>query len=125
VAEANATNPKQCAGHRKDGSPCTGLALGGSAYCFAHDPALAEQRAEARRKGGLNRSSVVRARGLVPPRLLHVFDKLEQALDEVHSGRLDARNASAMASIAGAMVKVLTAGELEERVRSLEAKGVA
>ena len=45
---------------------------------------------------------------------------LEKALQEVHDGDLDPRQAHAMASLAGALVKVITSGELEERLRKLE-----
>jgi hypothetical protein len=57
---------------------------------------------------------------LCPPRLVGVFDLLEEALSEVHDGQLDPRIAQAMSSLASAMVRVLTSGELEERVRRLE-----
>lgn len=115
------SNAKQCRGLRKDGQRCTAPALTSSPYCFSHDPELAEKRAQARRKGGQHRSNVARLRGLVPPRLVEVYDVLERALREVHDGELEPKAASAMASIARAMVAVVTAGELEERVRSLEA----
>ena len=49
-----------------------------------------------------------------------VFERLKDALVEVHQGKLDPRVATAMASLAGAMVRVLTSGELEERVWALE-----
>ena len=41
----------------------------------------------------------------------------------VHRGELDPRAASAMASLAGALVRTITAGELEERLRALEDRG--
>ena len=63
---------------------------------------------------------MIRLRGLVPPRLEAVYDRLEKALEQVHDGVLDSKQAIAMASIARAMVAVLTSGELEERVRGLE-----
>jgi hypothetical protein len=49
-----------------------------------------------------------------------VAERLERALNEVHDGELDPRAATAMASLAGALVRVITAGELEERLRRLE-----
>jgi hypothetical protein len=49
-----------------------------------------------------------------------VYDRLETALQQVNDGELDPRIAGAMASLSRAMVAVLTAGELEERVRALE-----
>ena len=118
---ASAANSRQpCSASRRDGRPCGAPALPGSRFCFTHDPARAGERSEARAKGGRNRAHVVRLRGLVPPRLAGVFDRLEGALVEVHDGRLDPKVASAMAALARAMVSVLTAGELEERVRNIE-----
>jgi hypothetical protein len=61
----------------------------------------------------------------MPPRLVNVYDRLEAALEQAHKGELNPRVATAMASLAGAMVRVLTAGELEERVRRLESREVA
>jgi hypothetical protein len=50
---------------------------------------------------------------LLPSRLRPTFDRLEAAMKEVHEGRLDPRQATAMASLTGAMVKVIKAGEEE------------
>ena len=47
---------------------------------------------------------------------------MEAALAEVHGGDLDPRRASAMASLAGGLVRVLTAGEIEERLRIVESQ---
>jgi len=94
---------------------------GASGLCLAHDPDRSAQYAEARRRGGRNSSSAARLRGLVPPRLATVYDRLETALAQVHEGDLDPKIASAMGSLARALVAVLTSGELEQRVRDLEA----
>ncbi len=109
-----------CAGIRKDGSSCTVRVVGDGRLCFAHAPELAERRTEARRRGGRQRRNTVRLRGLMPPRLVPIFDTLEAALAEVHRGELDPKQAQAMASLARAMTAVLQAGELEERLRKLE-----
>ena len=80
---------------------------------------------EARRKGGHATSGTARERAgeLLPARLQPVVSILEGALGEVHRGELDPRAASAMASLAGALVRAMTAGELEERLRALEDRG--
>ena len=78
---------------------------------------------EARRKGGHATSGTERAGELPPARLQPVVSILEGALGEVHRGELDPRAASAMASLAGALVRAITTGELEERLRALEARG--
>ena len=77
---------------------------------------------EARRKGGHATSGTERAGELPPARLQPVVSILEGALGEVHRGELDPRE-SAMASLAGALVRAMTAGELEERLRVLEDRG--
>lgn len=112
-------NRQLCKATRKDGHPCHAPAIR-DGLCFGHSPALAEKASQARITGGKNRAKSERLRRLVPPRLIPLFDKLENALDEVHDGELEPRIASAMAALAGAMVRVLTSGELEERVRKLE-----
>ena len=112
-------NPKRCLALRKDGQPCTAIAVRDN-YCFGHAPDLEAKRREARRRGGANTSRVARAKRLLPARLRPVAELLEKALGEVHDGNLDPRVASAMASLAGALVRVVSSGELEERVRQLE-----
>jgi ssDNA-binding Zn-finger/Zn-ribbon topoisomerase 1 len=64
----------------------------------------------------------VEIRGLVSTRRIPVFNMLEQALNEVYTGQLDTKRATAMAVLARSMVAVLATGELEERLRSLEVK---
>ena len=59
---------------------------------------------------------------MLPARLRPIAVMLEEVLGEVHRGDLDPRVATAMASFAGAWVKVITSGEMEERLRALEAR---
>jgi hypothetical protein len=120
MVEAHRTEPKRCAGVRKDGQPCQAPAVAVSGYCYAHDPSRSGERADTRRRGGHNSSAQARLRGLVPPRLIAVYDALEEALEQVHAGTLVPAKAQAMASLARAMVGVLQAGEVEERLRDLE-----
>lgn len=108
-----------CHGTRRDGTPCRGTAMR-DGYCFSHHPDAVETLAAARRRGGQNRSNAARLRGLVPPRLVPIFDRLEATLTGVLDGSLDPRQATAAASVARALVAVLQAGELESRVRRLE-----
>jgi hypothetical protein len=64
-------------------------------------------------KGGRNSSRASRLEKLMPNRLRPTFELLETAINDVFAGRLDPRQASAMASLAGAMVKVIKASEEE------------
>jgi hypothetical protein len=51
-----------------------------------------------------------------------VFEELAQALGEVHAGTLKPGQAIAMAALARAMCAVLSAGEVEQRLRELEGR---
>lgn len=117
LGSAGKTLGNHCPALRKDGQPCRGT-VGASGYCVGHDPASAAARA----KGGRNTRRAVRAVRRLPERLRPVADMLASALEEVHSGALEPRQASAMAAVAGALVRVTQAGEMEERVRALEAQ---
>lgn len=108
-----------CQSRRKDGQPCRAPATI-NGRCIGHAPGLEAQRTAARRKGGQNKANRARLSKLMPPRLVSVYEELEEALHQVHCGELDPRQATAMATIASAMVRVLTAGEIEERLRRLE-----
>jgi hypothetical protein len=94
--------------------------MGAGTLCYAHDPARAVERDEARRKGGANSATRARLDRLVPATLRPMIGSLLDALDEVHAGTLDPRQASAMASLAGAITKAYGVGVLEERVQALE-----
>ncbi len=59
---------------------------------------------------------------LLPARLGPVADRLENVLIEVHEGRLDPRQAQAMASVAGMLLKIVSTAEIEQRLRALEAR---
>ena len=113
--------PRTCTATRKDGQPCATRVVGDGSLCFAHDPALTTKRAAVRRRGGENRSTAKRLSKLLPARLAPVFAVLERALSDVIDGSLDPKRATAAAALARAMAAILAAGELEERVRQLEA----
>ena len=105
----------KCKAVRKDGKPCTARSVRDH-FCVGHLP----EAQEARRKGGRNSARTARLGKFLPSQLRPVFTALASALEEVHEGSLDPRAASAMASVAGAIVRVITSGELEERMRTLE-----
>ena len=113
------TEQLRCKAKIKNGKPCQGR-VRDSGYCFSHDPSLEEQRRTGRVKGGENSSRGARLEKLMPRRLCPVFELLEKAIEDLYEGRLDPRQATAMAALAGAMVKVLQAGELEEMVRKVQ-----
>lgn len=113
----NTTGRLRCKASRKDGQSCHAWAQE-SGLCVFHSP----ESAEARRKGGLNSSKKARADKLLPLRLRPILTLLEKAISEVHDGKLEPRQAQAMASLGGAIVKVLEAGYFEERLVELESR---
>jgi hypothetical protein len=119
--EASRSTTKQCAGTRKDGAACTAREMGPGDYCFAHAPDRAAERAAARERGGRGRATRARLDRLVPATLRPMISTLLGALDEVHAGTLDPKQASAMAALAGAVTRAYSVGVLEQRVADLEA----
>jgi hypothetical protein len=81
--------------------------------CLTHDPSTKDEREAGRVKAGKNSSRAARLEKLVSSRLRPTFELLETATKDVYAGRLDPRQASAMASLASAMVKVIKAGQEE------------
>ncbi len=111
----------RCKGVKADGKRCLAF-RGRRGFCFQHDPAISdEQRHATKVKGGKATSTEARAeKRMLPPRLRAVFDRLDLAMTEVHDGTLSPTRGQAMASLAGAAVRTLEAGELEEKVRRME-----
>jgi hypothetical protein len=121
TTEPGRTKAKQCTALRADGRPCTAPVMGLGEHCFAHDPARAAARDQARRKGGAGRATRARLDRLVPATLRDMIGNLLDALEEVHTGDLDPKQATAMAALAGAVTRAYSVGVLESRVEALEA----
>ena len=85
-----------------------------------HDPERQAQMAAARVKGGKGKGRLARVERLVPSTLKPVLSRLLEALEEVHTEGLSPAQAQAMASLAGAIVRVYQVGTLEERLSALE-----
>ena len=114
--------PRTCSATRKDGSPCQIPMVGDASHCWAHDPAKAAARAEARARGGRNRSTVARLEKRRGARLTAVVGRLEAALEKVEDGRLSPQQGTAVASIARALATIYEVAELEARLAALEAQ---
>ena len=77
---------KRCREPRQDGAHCQSPTVAATGYYFAHDPEADTARQEPRQDGGRNSATAVRLRGLLPPRLVPVYETLETVQDEVHTG---------------------------------------
>ena len=95
---------RTCSATRADGAPCSAPATA-EGLCFAHSPALRERTAQARRTGGRNRSSLVRAERMLPDDMRGVLDRLLQAMEKVHQGVLKPAQGQALARLAATYVQ--------------------
>ena len=121
-------DPTTCKTTKADGTPC-GMAPGASGYCFAHDPARADERDEARRRGGRVRSgdlaravlSTAEAGTLELQSAKDVHRLLAETIQHARTGRLDCRIAATVGSLAGVLLRALEQGDLETRLAEMEA----
>lgn len=115
--------PRRCTATRRDGTPCAAppsAVDAATGFCWAHDPAKREARREARAKGGRQRATSARAEKLLPSHMRPVLGAVLAAIRDVRAGAITPAQASAIASLASAAVKVYQVGILEERVAQLE-----
>lgn len=113
--EIDTKGQRLCIATKKDGTPCRAPARVGD-FCVGHAPGAKE----ARRKGGQHSSKKHRLDAMLPLRLRPVLELLENALTEVHDGELKPSEATAIAALAGAIVKTIEAGVFEQRLLELE-----
>jgi hypothetical protein len=112
----------KCLAIARSGSRCNSPALRGSTFCWLHDPNVADARLEASRKGGRARANSERARKLLPATLTpeELGQHLSKALVDVLDGTLSPKIGTCAATIARALIDIRAAGEIEERLRTLE-----
>ncbi len=114
-----------CTATRADGTPCKGRALPGRSLCWAHSPDHQAKAVEARRKGGSNRSNASRAKKHMSREVRDIVQIVEAAMGGVLQSKITPPQAQAVASLAGAWVKLHELGEMESRLRDLEERAAA
>ena len=113
---------RHCAGKRRDGSACQAKPLPGRDRCWAHDSLTADKRQRAYVSGGQAKARVVRAAKILPIQLRPLLSAWVAALKDTRDGALDPRRASAMAMLAGAIVRLYQFVEVEQRLEAIEAE---
>ena len=118
--------PGQCTATTKDGSPCRGFALQGGAFCFAHEPSLAEKRHEARSRGGRARhgrklATTGDGQTVEIHDLADVVAVITREINTLLTLEKSISRARAVGYLAGVLVSVYTQSELEQRIAALEA----
>ena len=109
----------RCKGVKANGKRCGSFRSPVTGFCFNHDPTVPPQvKRQSKVNGGRYGSKQM---SMIPTRLRPVFDRLTTAMDDVLAGTLSPARAGALASLSTAAVRVLEAGEMEERMRKMEA----
>ncbi|MFN2564498.1 MAG: hypothetical protein ABR499_05735 [Gemmatimonadaceae bacterium] len=118
-----------CGAENAAGEPCQMPPLARSAFCWAHDPERAAERAEARRKGGENGrtrggSAGGNARQAVSLRdVASIQALLEEAATDTRLQENSAQRSRTLGyvcNVAAELLKLGALGELQERIAALE-----
>ncbi len=114
---------KQCSAKNKRNEPCNASASD-NGFCFTHDASRGKERAEARRRGGLQRiTPSVADKSLVPKQtrtLNDVMTILDYALHESLVLQNSIQRGRLLVSIAHAYLEGIKIGELEQRLEAVE-----
>jgi hypothetical protein len=116
---------RRCQYQRENRTRCKAHAQNESSFCFFHDPALDNQRAAARKAGG-----IARTRRIVLP--AHIRDKslrnaadvgelLGETINQVRRGEIDLRVSNAIGYLSGILLSAIEKSSLEVRLAALEA----
>ena len=120
---------RRCQAARANGEPCQAAPQADSRFCWMHDPANAEAAAEARRLGGVRRKREGTGAGAYEIDGLTSVPQLRRLLEVAAFDILGLENSiarvRAIVAIVLAGAKLLETGELEERVKILEAAVLA
>ena len=113
--------PVKCSATAKSGEPCASPVLPDSDFCWIHDPASAEARREAARRGGRGKSNRARAaRAMTTYSIEDVRAVLSTALRDLLAGKLDVGVATAAASLCRVIITANEKCVLESRLAELE-----
>jgi hypothetical protein len=95
----------RCARKKGDGTPCERIVGSSQRYCYAHDPAFAEDRKRAASKAARSRSN---------PEIRQIKGRLEDLYAKVLQGVVGRQAAAVANQIANTQLRAI---ELERRVR--------
>ncbi len=115
--------PERCQAITKSGTPCGATPVPGGSLCAWHSPAWAEKRRAWSCRGGEARSNKSRAKRQLPAETLSLTEVqafLSYTLKATLAGKVEPGVANAVANVARTMTTVVQAGQMEERIRTLE-----
>ena len=115
---------RACSARNEDGDPCGARPLREGEFCLLHEPERAEEVAEARRLGGQRRRRERVVSGAYDFDGLGTVDSIRRLVEVAVIDTLGLENSVSrnrtLAYLAQTAVKLLEAGEFEERLASLE-----
>src|SRR5688572_13822807 len=116
---------RSCKALTNKGLPCRAQALPEGEYCLFHDPSSQSEVTEGRRLGGIRRKREVITRGAYDVESLATVQDIRRLLDIATLDTLGLENSiprnRTLIAATMAALKLLEVGELEERLRTLEA----
>ena len=116
---------RSCSFRKSDGLPCRAAPMIDQEFCFWHSPQHAEEAAEARRLGGFRRRRESAVMGAYDLEGLDGLSVLERVLEIALLDTLGLDNSLTRSRTLGYLVGIGTRlrqeGEMEERLRALEA----
>jgi len=130
VETSPANVARQCKAKNRRGEPCGAYAIDGSDFCFWHDPAKVQERAQARSEGGkarqgrrvfVNADTGEQHTEVVLETPADVVEVVAKALNDLFKLENSVQRAKAAASLAGVALKALEVADLEARIAALEA----
>jgi len=117
---------QKCANRKRDGKPCKAYACGDDQFCFFHSPGSTRERREAQKAGGTTRgkqNSAIAVREIPDKPLRNsadICELLSTTINEVRSGRVQPRIATAVGYLANILLGAQEQGPLEDRLSRLE-----
>lgn len=113
----------RCAGVRRDGERCqSNVLVGGSQFCYSHEPTISDEAKYASRaRGGYNSTNVARLERKLAdnPTLRSILDMQAKAADGVYAGDFLPGVGTAIASLTRSMISTIELVEAAERTAIL------
>jgi hypothetical protein len=120
----NTTNRQCCTAVKPDGNRCHANAVVGSQWCFFHDPASADDRIEASRRGGKKNRPATLPPDTPDFTLATAQDAsalIGRSINQLLRGEIDPKIANAVGYLVTVKIRAMDAATLQRRVAALEA----
>lgn len=111
-----------CKAISSNGKHCKASVLKGGDYCYWHSPETKESRAEAGRKGGLNRKKLYDLETIGIEGILDIPKFLIQVINEVRTGKNDIKLGNVQGYLTGHLIKAYVEGEQAKQIQDILAR---